>query len=656
MNAKLVGTLRGCCFLALVVAVLLGAHTTQAQVTVKTVPLDPANLTTPHTTFNGATIVLGATVDVHGSADPFTVFWNFGDGSAIQSFALAKPYDISTTHAYPAAAAVGTTWTASVTVTDNNNASITGTANYLVIQGPNNLASAVDVAIDTGLWTLHKTMQRYMVAGVNEGGWDIQFPSPGCIAPTQTCDNINGSVAIDANAVQAFEVNGHLQNGPASDPYTDDVARGLARLETYLAAFSVVPNKPYNFNAPPTCPNGGTTPCTFTFDGNGNGQYVLFNDPTGQTMYTTGQVMDAFIASSTPNAVAVTGPAGVKGKKFVDIVQDALDAYSYCQYGSNFNVDSAAGGAWLYGCLQGDDSSVSQWAAIGAIGAQRGFGLTIPPIVQSANAVWITYSQAADGSFGYRGKTPVWGPYADTPSSMVQMAMDGIGRGDARWDKAETFMRDNFGNTGEPGCGVNAQCQAGVAPKAYTYGLFSFTKSMLLHNAGGALAPIVLLQSKTPGVSPIDWYAAEVSKGAPTDGVARTLVNRQDPGGFWTGHSFVGQHYPFETAWSIIMLRKTVFVQCVNNLGGRGTPGGTAPARIDLTWTGIPNTASYDVLRGTVNQGPYTKVGNTTTTAFSDRTGLSNSKTYYYVLQPLSASGVEICQSNQATVPIPAPH
>ncbi len=656
MNAKLVGTLRGCCFLALAVAVLLGAYTTQAQVTVKTVPLDPTNPTTPHSTFNGKTIVLGATVDVHGSADPFTVFWNFGDGSPIVNFALVKPFDISTTHAYPAAAAVGTTWTASVTVTDNNNASNTGTANYLVIQGPNNLASAVDVAIDTGLWTLHKTMQRYVVAGVNEGGWDIQFPSPGCVVPTQTCDNVNGSVAIDANAVQAFEVNGHLQDGPASDPYTDDVARGLARLETYLAAFPVVANKAYNFNAPPACPNGGTTPCTYTFDGNGNGQYVLFNDPTGQTMYTTGQVMDAFIASDTPNAVAVTGPAGVKGKKFVDIVQDGVDAYSYCQYGSNFNVDSASGGAWLYGCLQGDDSSVSQWAAIGAIGAQRGFGLTIPPIVQSANAVWITYSQAADGSFGYRGKTPVWGPYADTPSSMVQMVMDGIGRGDARWDKAETFMRDNFGNTGEPGCGVNPQCLAGVAPKAYTYGLFSFTKSMLLHDPGGSLQPIILLQSKTPGVSPIDWYGAEVANGAPTDGVARTLVDRQDPGGFWTGHSYVANHFPFETAWSIIMLRRTVFVQCVNNLGGRGTPSGRAAARIDLTWTGIPNTASYDVLRGATNGGPYSKVGNSTTTAFSDRTGLSNGNTYYYVLQPLSANGVEICQSNQASVPIPAPH
>ncbi len=653
MNSMLCRVLRSVRYLGLGAALFLGAHMALAQVTVKTVPLDPANPTTPHVAYNGVSIILGATVDVHGSADAFTVFWNFGDGSPVTSFALSNPYDISTTHAYPAAAAVTTTWTATVTVTDNSNASNTGTANYLVIQGPNNLASAVDVAIDKGLWVLHKTEQRATVSGVAEGGWDDYLT--GCIVPTQTCDNVNGSVAINADNIQAFEVNGHLESGPASDPYTDDVARGLAHLIKYLAATPVA-SRTINFNAPPTCPNGGTTPCTYTFDGNGNGQRVVLADPTGQQMYTTGQVADALVATGTPNAIAHTGPAGITGMKYVDLVQDMVDSYAFCQYGYYSGGDSGSGGAWLYGCQQGDDSSVSQWAAIGILGGSRGFGLTIPPIVQDANSAWISYAQAADGSFGYRGKTPIWGPYADSPSSMVQMAMDGIGRGDARWDNAETFMRDNFANTGEPACGGSITCEAYYAPKAYTYGLFSFTKSMLLHDPAGSLQPITLLKSQTSGVNPIDWYAAEVAKGDPTDGVARTLVNRQDPAGFWSGHSYVSNHFPFETAWSIIMLRKTVFVQCVNNLGGRGTPSGRAAARIDLTWTGIPNTASYNVLRGATNGGPYSLVGNSTSTAYSDRTGLANSNTYYYVLQPLNSNGGEICQSNQATVPIPAPH
>jgi hypothetical protein len=103
------------------------------------------------------------------------------------------------------------------------------------------------------------------------------------------------------------------------------------------------------------------------------------------------------------------------------------------------------------------------------------------------------------------------------------------------------------------------------------------------------------------------------------------------------------------------MLQKSVFVACVNNLGGAGTPSGSAPARIDLTWTGIPTASGYEVLRGTANGGPYTEVGTTLTTAYSDRTGLTNGNTYYYVLEPLNASGVTECQSNQATVTIPKP-
>jgi hypothetical protein len=97
-------------------------------------------------------------------------------------------------------------------------------------------------------------------------------------------------------------------------------------------------------------------------------------------------------------------------------------------------------------------------------------------------------------------------------------------------------------------------------------------------------------------------------------------------------------------------------VVCVSDLSGVGTSGSTlAPPRIDLTWTGIGNAGSYSVLRGTTAGGPYAQIARATTTAFSDTSGLANGSTYYYVLQPLDANGIEICQSNEAAVPIPAP-
>ena len=606
---------------------------------VKTVPFDPTNFAIPHDTYAGKSITLKGTSNVQ--AANFSWDWDPGDGSAHSTGTVTNQYVVETTHIY--VGAVGATWTAVLKITDANNGD-NASASFPVIMRNNNLTSNVNVAIEEGLWYLHKTEQRYIVGLINEGDWDNIAPS-GCAVGDKACDNVNNAPAVNADNVQAFEVSGHLESGPAADPYTDDVARGLKRLFDQLAA-GAISSKTINFNAPPSCP---VAPCTYNPDSNGNGLgiYVETAANTNRQFYQGGQYIDAIVASGTPNAVTTTGPANVIGRKYLDIVQDMVDAYAFCQY--NF----APGGSWYYSCSGYVDNSVAQWGAIGLIGA-RAFGATIPAIVLDANKVWVTSSQAPNGVFGYQSTSPIWGPYATTPSGMVQMAMDGTGRGSTSWDHAETFIRDNFDNAVEPGCGGSAQCEANLNVKSYVYGLFSFTKSMLLHNIGGALQPITLLQSKTAGVNPIDWYSAEVAKGDTSDGVARTLVNRQDPTGFWSGHSYVSNHYPFETSWSIIMLRRTVFVACVSNLQGKGTASGTAPARIDLTWTGIANVDHYNVLRGTVAGGPYALIGSSTTTAYSDKTGLVNGHTYYYVLQPINSNNSEICQSNEAKVIIPA--
>jgi len=738
-------------------AALCVAQSAFASLTVLTVPWIPTTPTSPHSTYAisstiESTIVLGATVpSAVGSADSFKAVWSFGDGSAnVTINPVTNPYDISTTHQYPASAAVGTTWTATVTVTDLTN-SATGSANYYVFQQANSaslaplvLQAKVNVAIDWGLWYMHQTMWRNTSTGapggVPWGGWD-QAGGVG----SGTCPLVNGGAydcvnygVINAENVQAFEVNGHLQNGPSSDPYTDDVARGLARMFNFLSTQTAASDT-YVYNPATenyTCKDGsvpqttdplcaahggqffynpgGTSctspPCTFTFDGNGNKLQTFDNQ--GESIYTGGPYIDAIVASGTPTAVAPTGAAGIVGKTFQTIAQDMADFYAYGQYGNDCDVwngatrgngSSCAGGAWLYGPQQGNDSSTSQWAAIGLIAASRGLSYPVPKIVTDANNVWITNAQdvtdpkgtgansfaAGDnaGAYGYRGSfaySNAWGPFAVTPSSMVQMALDGVGRTpntafgdsttafDQRWNNTETYYADNFCNS------VTPYNQAYYAPRAYMYGLFSFTKSMLLHDPGFSLSPIQFLRTTTPGVfttnhsvpaNSIDWYAAlsPANGGSdPCDGVAQTLVNFQaspDTGvfdGHWYGNTYYicyqgGCQSPFETAWALIMLQKTVFVSCVKNLQGRGTPAGSNPARVDLTWSAQGQANSYTVLRGTSNGGPYTEVGTTTTTAFSDTTaGLINGDTYYYVLQPVNANGTEICQSNQATVTVPA--
>lgn len=709
------------------------AHALPAAVTVLTVPFDPNNPTTPHNTYpvsstTEATIILVATApSAVGSSDKFTVDWSFGDGSADATFALTNPYDISTTHQYPASASTGKQWTAVVTVTDTT-ANTSGSANYYVIQEPNNLSSRVNVAIDWGLAYMHRTMWRN---GTNPnvsiaGGWDTQ---------NYNCTAVNGAAydcdyygVIDAENVQALEVNGHLASGPSTDPYTDDVARGLARMFVFLASESTSTDV-FNFNpatatytcadgtypttTAPTCAGHGgqhfynpsatsctSPPCTFTFDGNSNGKMVYSNDGSGEYTYTTSPFAEALISSGTPNATAPTGPAGIAGQTYMNIVQDIADFYAYSTYGYDYDVIEGyprgynyAGGAWLYGPQQGDDNSTSQWAAIGLITANRGFGLSIPAILTDANNTWITNSQTVqysaptgpdqpntNGSYGYRGSyyySQGWGPFADTASGMVQMALDGVGRTtntafgdgstafDQRWNNSETYFADNFCNATSGG--------ATAAPRNYIYGLYSFTKSMLLHNVGGVLAPIQYLRTQTKNVftgdsgvpaNTIDWYAAlSAANGGtdPCDGVAQTLVGYQltPPVGSFDGHWY-GNNYDsegqdnFETAWALIMLQKTVIGCSVTGLTGAGAAAGAAPARIDLSWSNETSSTSYNVLRGTTNGGPYSLIGTSMNTSYSDTSGLTNGDTYYYVVQPVNGT-VAVCQSSQATITVPKP-
>ncbi|MBE7501894.1 MAG: PKD domain-containing protein [Verrucomicrobiales bacterium] len=354
--------------------------------------------------------------------------------------------------------------------------------------------------------------------------------------------------SVWAANVNAFEVNGHLETGSANEP-TELCSAAAAVFE------SLCPRR-----------SAWSNPCIQRWNPDSrNGGVLITSD---YKFYQGGMLMDAIIASGTPTAIAVTGPApsganpGILGRTYADIIQDMVDAYAWAQY------DGDPGGGWRYEANQYPDNSACQWAAIGMIPAERNWGLTVPQWVKNWNVPWLAASQYNSpgnfyhGALGYYpGYWFPWGPYATTASGMVQMIMDGLGRGATgwpSWDAAETFIRNNFGNTGG----------ATSAIRDYYYALLSFVKSMVLYPYDGDEdpltpdpTPIKWLRSQTAGVPPLDWYAAEVSQGAPTDGVARTLVNDQSFGaqwGYWSGHNYRGDQYPFETAWAIQMLNRTI--------------------------------------------------------------------------------------------------
>jgi len=398
---------------------------------------------------------------------------------------------------------------------------------------------------------------------------------------TDNADNCIGySSGITAANCTAFEVSGHLEGGPAADPYTDDVQRCLLGVYSRLMPVQI----------PNSITNGVGT---FDPDQNGNGLGVTITE--SEDMYQDGMIMDALIATGTANKAVTYGPlallthpGGNGPYTYGDTTNDMSDYYVYCETQGN---SASSEGSWRYTCNSGQDNSVAQWAAIGLVGASRNFGSSIPADALGANVAWLGVSQqpgfptAGGGYFGYTSSSPIWGPYADTPSGMVQMALNGIGRGTItatgdQWDWAESFERDNFDN---PQIG-NSESDM----KDYYYGMFSFTKSMLLHSnasSGGGITPIQYLHSTDQGGTypDIDWYAAQnASYGgtATSNGVARTLISGtpangiagQGSDGSWTDHSsLTSDQWYFETAWAIIMLNHTVFQQ-VPTACGTATP------------------------------------------------------------------------------------
>ena len=481
-------------FFALAVAAALlfpGAAMAQAPV-VKTVPWVANIPLIPHDTWSGKSIRLKGTSNQAGANIQYS--WDFGDGSPVTAPAVVtagNQYGLEASHAYTGTA--GTVFTARLTVR-NTTTGATGSKEYYVIIQDKTLGVEVNVAIDEGLWYLHKAMTRSGTAGY----WHVIYYA-------ETPANLN-----------AFFVNGHLETGDPGNPYTETVQRGMQFLFTRLSA-AAIGNQTY------PAPIGTVNP-----DSNGNGLAVY--SPAESYNYAGGIYIDAIVASGTPDAVAPTGLANVIGRKYQDIVQDMVDGYAYGQTDSGTWM-----GGWGYAWNNGNsDNSVNQWAAIGLLGGESvinngpdGIPHTaddvkwaiVPAFVKTANKNSLTNTQclsgANTGAFGYTnmscGWAGGWGTFGTTPAGMVQMVLDGIGRGNAQWDRTENYIRTNF-------CGAGSSNLRG-----YYYGLFSFTKSMLLTPGGG----IQFLANQPGGANPIDWYSAQASAGAACNGVARTLVSDQ---------------------------------------------------------------------------------------------------------------------------------
>jgi len=308
-----------------------------------------------------------------------------------------------------------------------------------------------------------------------------------------------------ASPINAMLINGHVEDGDnQEDPYVETVNTGFDYLFGTLRQRAIA-----------------VTPAGNDPDSNGNGIGIEVN--SGRPIYEGGLVMDAIAASNRPLGFARTGTADVKGRFYHHLLVDMSDAYAWGQ------VDTSTyRGGWRYSWNSGADNSACQWAAIGMQAAKDNFGINLPGWVHTENEIWLNRSYNGVG-FGYT--SPGDGP-ATTPSGLVQLAFDSIPTSDSRWRNVE----DNIANNWLP-------------QSNNYYGLFALVKALRLAQP----FPVEVLSA-----TGLDWYNDNAT------GVQRVIVDAQygvgnSKWGGWRTGGHGGEN--LQTAWAIIMLTPTLFVQ-----------------------------------------------------------------------------------------------
>ncbi len=355
----------------------------------------------PHETWTNRTITLKAVAE--NVATPFDWRWDFGDGSpAVTGTAatVAQAFGLEARHAYTGSE--GTPFTATITITTTNG--LSSSDRYSVLIRPKTLKAEMNVAIDEGLWFMHKSQVRNFANPARpEGYWE--FRGYGYFLENVT-----------ASAVQGYAINGHQEGGDAArDPYVNTVRRAVTFLLNRLRSVSIATQ---TYGDP---------------DSNRNGIGLVASDDRGP--YNVGPIIDALVANGDPERIAQTGAANVRGRYYRDLVADMVDAYAWAQ------SDQTWGGGWQYGWNdQAADNSVSQWGAIGMLAAEHYWRLEAPRWAKERNLVWLENTRGASGwAYQSRGDSLVL-----TPSALIQATWAGLTTGSGYWRQGEDYIARNW--------------------------------------------------------------------------------------------------------------------------------------------------------------------------------------------------------------------
>lgn len=318
------------------------------------------------------------------------------------------------------------------------------------------------------------------------------------------------ALANTATAVLAFENEGHFPGGGTL--YSGVVERGLD----------------YIFSTCRTYPIGLQT--HGNPDSNGNGLGVYF--PQSSYMYETGLVMQAIVASNTPDRVVSGGLCG--GRTYANVMTDVVDFVAFAQIDSNVGR-----GGWRYDLYNNaggyGDNSVAQWPVLGLVAAEQ-WGIHAPQWVKDEMQVWVSYIQNSNGGSGYESPNSLVN-VSKTGGLLVEFFYLGDGQTVDRAARAVAYINNNWNQPAANTWDGN---------KGHPYAMFSVFKGLeLMQVTSMSYAPA------SPDTPAGDWW------GDYAHYLVTSQVHPATGQGYWSGYTVWGPH--LATPWYIVILQATVF-------------------------------------------------------------------------------------------------
>ncbi len=523
------------------------------------VPWQPSNLTKPHFTYSGAQITLKGIA--RGDATEYR--WDFGDGGSTSWAPVTDPYNLGVTHTYTGI--VTQPFSATLYVKDGLGEEDQCTYKTRIhlssdLSDPAQMDVRINMAIDEGLWWLHRTMIR----GTYGAG------SPGYDQPYGWWD-VSGGANYDmpavGTAVDAFQLHGSKVIGDYDgNPYVETVQRGMNYILCHTYDHGI----------------GGQTAGDPDTNGNGIGLFINYYDSWSNDNQTyIGGICAITVASSgAPNRIASVGGANVYGRYHHEIVQDLVDYFAWGQ------VDAAYGqyrGGWRYRAnYTSSDMSTTQWPVLAMLAAEENMGVeklgpedgvTVPPFVRTELPYFLNYTRhdycdTYYGGYGY-----------STDSDHINCLKAAVGIICREWldtpltdpniTGALGYLYRHWNDNGYPP-GTNSWQSQPI--HGNSYGMYAAMKAMRVPEPD---MEVIVDYNNPPSAcddqptgNTLDWYYATGS-GSPQgaagayyqEGLAHYAVRKQHGDGSWDDTTGPNPVYDaFSTGWQILTLLKGVTI------------------------------------------------------------------------------------------------